>query len=175
MKKIFNYFKRWFKLIPVNIHLNKAKRRGLTIGKNFVIYSRIDFGSEPYLISIGDNVRLSIGCMFVTHDGGTWVLNNFDGKKRDVFGKIIIGNNVHIGPYTIIMPGVKIGDNVVIGCSSLVTRDIPSNSVAFGSPAKVFETIDEYRQKTEKRSVFTNGMSFKQKKKILEDSFNHEY
>lgn len=171
MKKIFNYFKRWFKLIPVNIHLNKAKRRGLKIGKNFTIFSRIDFGSEPYLISIGDNVRISIGCMFVTHDGGTWVLNNKDGKKRDIFGRISIGNNVHIGPYTVIMPGVKIGDNVVIGCSSLVTKDIPSNCVAFGSPAKVYETIDEYKKKADQRAIFTNGMSFKHKKRILEDTF----
>ena len=175
MKKLFNNFVRWFKLIPINIHLSKAKKRGLKVGKNFVIYSRIDFGSEPYLISIGDNVRISIGCMFITHDGGTWVLNNLDGTNRDIFGKIKIGNNVHIGPYTMIMPGVTIGDNVVIGCYSLVTKDIPSNSVAFGIPAKVFENIDEYLEKSKKKTILTNGLSFKKKRKILEDRFNNEH
>ena len=172
MKKAFNYFKHWFKLIPINIHLKKAKKRGLKFGKNFEIYSRIDFGSEPYLITIGDNVRLSIGCMFVTHDGGTWVLNNLDGGNRDVFGQIKIGNNVHVGPYSIIMPGVTIGDNVVIGSFSLVTKDIPSNSVAFGSPAKVYESIEMYREKVEQKCVHTKGMSFKDKKKFLKDYYN---
>ena len=171
MKKAFNYFKRWFKLIPINIHLRKAKRRGLTVGKNFEIYSRIDFGSEPYLISIGDNVRLSIGCMFVTHDGGTWVLNNRDNKKRDVFGKIVIGNNVHIGPNTIIMPGVTVGDNVVIGSSSLITKSIPSNCVAFGVPAKVYESIETYESKIDKKCVYTKGLSFKSKRKYVEEHF----
>ena len=171
MKKAFNYFKRWFKLIPINIHLKKAKKRGLTIGKNFEIYSRIDFGSEPYLITIGDNVRLSIGCMFVTHDGGTWVLNNLDGGRRDVFGKIKIGNNVHIGPYSIIMPGVTIGDNVVIGSFSLITKSIPSNTVAFGSPAKVYESVEEYKQKVGQKCVNTKGMSFKNKRQFLKDHF----
>ena len=112
--------------------------------------------------------------MFVTHDGGTWVINNIDGKKRDIFGKIKIGNNVHIGPYSIIMPGVTIGDNVVIGCSSLVTKDIPSNCVAFGSPAKVYETIDEYKEKAGKKALFTNGMSFKCKRKHVEEFFDSE-
>ena len=171
MKKVLNYFKRWFKLIPVNLHLSKAKRRGLTVGKNFEIYSRIDFGSEPYLITIGDNVRISVGCMFITHDGGTWVLNNIDGGKRDIFGRISIGNNVHIGANSIIMPGVTIGDNVVIGCSSLVTKDIPSNCVAFGVPSKVFENLDEYRNKADGKSVPTKGLSYKKKKEFLKSLY----
>ncbi len=171
MKKVLNYFKRWFKLIPVNLHLSKAKRRGLRVGKHFEIYSRIDFGSEPYLITIGDNVRISIGCMFITHDGGTWVLNNLDGEKRDIFGRISIGNNVHIGANCIIMPGVTIGDNVVIGCSSLVTKDIPSNCVAFGVPAKFYESIDEYKNKAADKCVPTKGYSYKKKKEFLEKKF----
>ncbi len=49
------------------------------------------------------------------------------------------------------MPGVNIGDNVIIGCSSVVSKDIPSNSVGVGVPAKVIESIDEYYNKV----VFT--------------------
>mgnify|MGYP003372065288 FL=1 len=49
----------------------------------------------------------------------------------------MIGNNVWIGGGAIIMPGVTIGDNVVIGAGSVVTKDIPDNSVAYGSPCRV--------------------------------------
>ena len=69
------------------------------------------------------------------------------------------------------MPGVTIGDNVVIGCSSLVTKDIPSNCVAFGVPAKVYESIDEYRKKAATKSVPTKGLSYKKKKEFLENLY----
>ncbi|WP_321018774.1 DapH/DapD/GlmU-related protein, partial [Eisenbergiella porci] len=49
----------------------------------------------------------------------------------------ILGNNVWIGGGAIILPGVTIGDNVVIGAGSVVTKDIPSNTIAYGSPCQV--------------------------------------
>ena len=77
-----------------------------------------------------------------------WVLRNMKKlENADYFGKIKIGNNVHIGMNVIVMPGVTIGDNVVIGCGAIVTKNIPSNSVAVGVPAKVIESIDEYYEK----------------------------
>ena len=63
------------------------------------------------------------------------------------FGKIRVGNNTHIGWNAIIMPGVTIGSNCIIGCGAVVTKDIPDNSVAAGVPARVIETIDEYYEK----------------------------
>ncbi|HGG0417987.1 sugar O-acetyltransferase [Clostridium botulinum] len=50
---------------------------------------------------------------------------------------VVIGNNVWIGGGVIIMPGVTIGDNVVIGAGSVVTKDIPSNKIAYGNPCRV--------------------------------------
>ena len=98
---------------------------GIVIGKNSEIQSDVNFGSEPYLIELGDNVRITSGVKFVTHDGGLWVLrNNGRLKNADKFGKITVGNNVHIGFNTIIMPGVNIGNNVIIGCGAIVTKDI---------------------------------------------------
>ena len=55
---------------------------------------------------------------------------------------VIIGDNVWIGGGAIIMPGVTIGDNVVIGAGSVVTKDIPSNLIAYGNPSRIARKND---------------------------------
>ena len=76
----------------------------------------------------------------MTHDGGVWVLRKLYGDERiDLFGKVKIGNNVHIGMNkTIIMPGVTIGSNVIIGSGeAVVTKKYkPDNEIWGGVPAK---------------------------------------
>lgn len=62
------------------------------------------------------------------------------GLKADVH----IGKNCFIGDRTIVLPGVTIGDEVVIGAGSVVTKDIPSNSVAVGNPARVIKSGIHY-------------------------------
>ena len=57
---------------------------------------------------------------------------------------ITIGDNVWLGANVIVMPGVTIGENAVIGAGSVVTKDIPPNVIAFGSPCKVYRQIDEH-------------------------------
>ena len=52
-----------------------------------------------------------------------------------------MGNNVWIGGNVVVLPGVTIGDNVVIGAGSVINKDIPSNSVAVGNPCKVIKEI----------------------------------
>ena len=152
-----------------NRRIKVLKKQGCKIGENCEIYSSVDFGSEPYLIEIGDYVRLTDDVKITTHDGGTWVLrNNGMFPNADKFGKVIIGNNVHVGIRSIIMPGVTIGDNVIIGAGSIVTKNIPKNSVAVGVPAKVIETIEEYYKKNESDIVTTKHLNQKQKRKYLE-------
>lgn len=144
------------------------KNMGVNIGKGCEIYSKVSFGSEPYLITIGDNVRITDGCKFITHDGGVWVLRNLKLlENADLFGKIIIGNNVHIGMNSIIMPNVRIGNNCIIGCGSIVTKDIPNDSVAVGIPARVIETIDEYYSKNKDRCDFTKNLNPIEKKEYI--------
>ena len=96
------------------------------------------------ILSIGDHVTVAGGVQFVTHDGGVWVFREKE-PDIDVFGPIKIGNNVFIGFNSILMPGVTVADNVVIGAGSVVVSDVPPNSVVAGVPAKVIKTIDEYR------------------------------
>ena len=57
---------------------------------------------------------------------------------------IHIGNIVWIGTHSVILPGVNIGENSVIGAGSIVTRDIPANVVAFGNPCRVIREISEH-------------------------------
>ena len=142
---------------------NKTRILGMEIGT---------FGSEPYLVSLGDNVSVTSGVKFITHDGGMWVLRN-EFPAIDIIAPIRVGNNVFIGMDSIIMPGVTIGDNCVIGAGSLVSRDIPPGTVAAGVPAKPLKTVDEYRAKALENSIQTYLMSSEEKKKYLINRFYH--
>ncbi|SEI92473.1 Acetyltransferase (isoleucine patch superfamily) [Bhargavaea ginsengi] len=155
-----------------NLLLNKAIRNGLQLGSNCRILGKPNFGSEPYLIKIGDRCTITSGVKFVTHDGGTWVFrDNPQYKHIKKYGKIDIGNNCFIGIDTIIMPGVKIGENTVVGAGSIVTKDIPGNSVAVGSPARVIMTLEEYIERSEKnRTIFPENFN-ESKKEYLTKYF----
>lgn len=145
------------------------REKGTKIGKNCTIYPSVSLGSEPYLVTIGDHVRISAETSIFTHDGGCWVLREKYGELSDIdkFGSVVIGNNVHIGVKCMIMPGVTIGNNCVIGAGAVVTKDIPSNSVAAGVPARVIQTIDEYKEKNLSQFVHTKGMTATEKKDFL--------
>ena len=105
--------------------------------------------------------------MEITVRGYELSLRKADAEKIDIFGKIFVGNNVHIGTNAIIMPGVTIGNNVVIGCGAIVTKDVPENSVAVGIPAKVIEGLDDYICKNKHRFLYTKHLSMNEKKKYL--------
>ncbi len=125
-----------------------AVKNGLKVGKGITVMAGTKFGSEPYLITLGDRVRISSDVRFVTHDGGTWAFRREEGYEKVVcFGKIAVGDDTFIGMGAIIMPGITIGKNCVIGAGSIVTMDIPDGTVAAGVPAKVICTTDEYAEK----------------------------
>lgn len=163
-KEVFYFLHR--KKDPVGFF----RKQGVLIGEECEIRCS-SFGSEPYLVSIGNHVRINSGVRFVTHDGGVWVLRRCSKlpncEKIDKFGGVTVGNNVHIGNDAIIMPGVTIGNNVIIGCGAVVTHDIPSNSVAVGIPARVIETIEEYEQKNKDKFEYTKFMSKNEKREYL--------
>ena len=109
----------------------------------------VNFGSEPYLITLKRNCRISSNVIFVNHDGGTWAIKDtkFDDGKMVKFGAIEIGEGAFIGARSVIMPGVHIGEHSVIGAGSVVTKDIPPYTVACGVPARVVCTLEEYALK----------------------------
>ena len=84
MKRIFNKIKRLY--ISQEKYIQYLKGMGVKIGENCEIYKDVLFGSEPYLVEIGNHVRITSGCKFVTHDGGVWVLRKLYGDERiDLF------------------------------------------------------------------------------------------
>ena len=147
--------------------IRRLRKQGLVIGEGCEVLNGCDFGSEPWLVEIGDNVRITSGVKITTHDGGMWVLRHLYPELRDAdrFGKVRIGSNCHIGMGAMVMPGVTVGENCVVGAHAVVTRDIPPNSVAVGVPARVIETIDEYKRKCEGSAVPTKGMTSEEKRK----------
>lgn len=155
------------------LRIKKCINMGVKLGDNIELGNNIFWGSEPYLISIGSDTRISNNVKFITHDGGLWVLRNLNKlENSDYIAPINIGKNVNIGMNVAIMPGVNIGDNCVIGYGAVVTKDIPSNSVAVGIPAKVIETIDEYYEKKKNKVDYTKNMKSSEKKIYLINKWN---
>lgn len=144
-----------------------AKYLGVKFGENVRILHFPRWGSEPFLIEIGNNVTITRGVAFVNHDGGAALFRKeFPGLN--VYGKIKVGNNVFIGINSIILPGVSIGNNVVIGAGSIVNKNVPDNVVVAGVPAKKIKTMDEYKKSTMAKSIIIQSSGNKRKSEILD-------
>jgi acetyltransferase-like isoleucine patch superfamily enzyme len=132
---------------------------GVKIGNNCRIYTKL-FGTEPWLVEIGDNVAIARGVVFLTHDASTWLMNDNKGR-RFLYRRIVIGNNVMIGFNSIILPGVKIDDNVIIGAGSVVAKSVPTGSIIAGNPAKIIGNFDNYKDAVLDNYYSFNDLDFK--------------
>lgn len=123
---------------------------GVRIGERVTVYeprSNVIDITRPWLIEIGNDVKITYGVTILTH-GYDW--NVLAGKYDVVLGSagnVKIGNNVFIGMHSTILKGVTIGNNVIIGANSLVNKDVPDNVVVAGNPAKVIMSIEDYYEK----------------------------
>ena len=119
----------------------------------------------PELISIGNNVHLASSVYLTVHDITHIMINRYlagvgsKNRVKEKMGCIQIGDNVFIGSGSTVLGNVKIGSNVVIGAYSLVNRDIPDNSVAVGTPAKVIRTFDSFVDKRLKEGQYPEDIS----------------
>ena len=121
------------------------RRIGCHVGKNAFIgdYVRVDLNHAD-LIFIDDYAHITAGCRLLCHQRdlrGYYVGDNAANLGYRT-GEIHIGKGVMVGMETMIMPGGTIGDGAIIGAFSLVTKDIPSYTIATGRPAKVVKKIE---------------------------------
>ena len=132
------------------------KLQGIKIGKNCRFYRpssmNIDI-TRPIMLEIGSYVKITSGVVILAHDYSRSVLRRAYGEIVGEARTTIIGDNVFIGMNTVILNGSHIGDNVIIGAGSIVSGDIPDNTVIGGNPAKVIMTLDEYYARRKMKCV----------------------
>lgn len=142
-----NYLKELIYRLRGEYTTEKLISMGMTVGKNFKRRNGVILDpAHCWLIEIGDNVTMAPRVHILCHDASTKQFLNYT-----KIGRVTIGDNVFIGAESVVLPGVTIGNNVIIGANSTVAHDIPANSVAVGSPARVICTLEEYLSKEKAR------------------------
>jgi acetyltransferase-like isoleucine patch superfamily enzyme len=138
-------------------YIHYLREKGVKIGNDISFHGKLTTISiditRPSLVTIGNNVSFNGYFSLFTHDWGSYVLRNYYKEFIPSSGRVVIGNNVVFGRDVTILKNVVIGDNCIIGNGSIVTKSIPSNSVALGVPARVVSTLDEYFEKRKNESI----------------------
>ena len=162
IKKIY-----WFFYKKLHGFENYLRKKGVKIGDNPNIYSDIST-TESYLITIGNNVTISNGVQLVTHDNSVCkIIENV----KDVFGKITIGDNCFIGAKTTILYGVTLPKNTIVAAGSVVTRSVgEEGKIIGGNPARIIGDTNNFADKMKNYAININGLSKKEKRKLIESS-----
>lgn len=146
------------------------RKRGVRIGENVAIYSSFIDDGHGFLVEIGNDVTIS-NATILSHDAST---------KRALgytkVGKVKIGNNVFIGCGSMVLPGVTIGNDVIVGAGTVVRNDIPDNSVVMGNPAQIVcrtsDYLEKWKRKMESAPVYETYWKDKtdeEKNKMIEE------
>ena len=156
--------KLWGYILYAFSPIKYARSIGVTIGDNCFI-STNKWSSEPYLISVGNNVQITQDVWLHTHGGSHVARQKY--PNFDVFGRIVIKDWAYIGSGSHIMPGVTIGEGSLIAAGSMVTKSVPPNEVWGGVPAKRICTVDQYIERNLHFNLDTKRMTTSEKKKYL--------
>ncbi len=158
LKRLFAY--------PVNLLRARlapsgyARSIGVNVKGSLTIYgSSYDmFSSEPFLVTLGDNVFISVGAKFVCHDGGVLPFRR-QHPTFDLAAPIAVGDNCFIGMGAVILKGVTIGDDCIVGAYAVVTRDVPDGHIVAGNPARVVKRTENYIAEGLQRSLGIGHLS----------------
>jgi len=135
-------------------YIELCKAKGMKVGKDVIFVEAPAFGSEPFLIEIGNRTKITAGCTFINHDGAMYVIRNME-KYQDArnFGRIKLGDNCFVGNNCTFLPGSQMGNNCILGAGSVLNSSMPDNSVYAGVPAKFICSIDEYGDKALRNNI----------------------
>ena len=157
IKKIQNFLKAWLGC-DSGPTVDDMIAMGMKVGENVLYDVSCNFDySHCWLITIGNNVTFGPKTYLLAHDAST---KKYLGYTK--IGKVTVDDGTFIGASSIVMPGVHIGRDCIIGAYSVVTTDVPDNSVFVGNPARFICTTDEYisRQKKLMETVPVYDRSF---------------
>lgn len=146
-----------------------ARRMGVQVGEDCRLLST-NFGSEPFLIRLGNRVEITHGVQFITHDGGVWVLRD-QLPKIDVLAPICIEDHAFVGVNSILLPGVTVGHHAIVAAGSVVTRDVEPETVVAGVPARKVSSLSEYRERATRKSLNTKQLPANEKRDFLMKHF----
>ena len=174
--------RRWAKRNSQS-YIKYIRSKGVKIGDHCRIVNPRLFGIDlqrAHLITIGNYVTFNHNNQLICHDG---VAQLFRQKFHDYLpsnGHITIGNNVQFGQNVTVLKGVTIGDNCFIGFGATVTHDIPANSVAVGTPARVICSIDEYYERRKKEALqesfeFARGIVERYHRRPVPEDFTESF
>ena len=130
------------------------KKKYLYYQGNNCNFTTINFGTEPYLIKIHNNVEIASQVRFLTHDDSCLVVMNAlkENVILDKVGSIEIFDNCFIGANALLMPNITIGPNSIVAAGSIVTKSIKPNTIVGGNPAREIGKFDEYSIKLNQSS-----------------------
>lgn len=134
--------------LRIDIINSKENAPILSIGNNVEFNDYVHIGVAKG-VSIGDNTLIASKVFISDHNHGSYAGSFHSDPNEKPIERVLesreinIGKNVWIGEFVAILPGVTIGDGAIVGAMSVVSRDIPANSIAVGSPARVIKTFDD--------------------------------
>jgi len=150
---------KWDRSLPfqdlISDRWERAKSLGMghatSIYESSYIYGNVKVGDNTWIgpftlldgvagIKIGNYCSISAGVQIYSHDTVKWALSL--GREKKKLAPVVIGDGVFIGPLSVIKAGISIGNQCVIGASTYVNKDIPSKSIAVGSPAKIIGQVE---------------------------------
>jgi acetyltransferase-like isoleucine patch superfamily enzyme len=159
------YYSKVKKWDPSQIRCNHLRRCGTSVGERCFIFSDFLETTEPYLVTIGDDVMIADGVRFASHDASACY---YIPGASDLYGRINIGNRCFLGMNALILPGVTLADNCIVGAGSVVTKSfLESGSVIAGNPAQKICTVEKMRERNEQYALNTWGKNFGEKKEYL--------
>lgn len=138
LSKFLRFIKHWTGNCIRVAKISYLRLNGIKLGENCMISLGAKIDLRRGQISIGNNVSITHGCVILSHDAAARKIDPND----DGCGSITINDNVFIGVNTVILRNVEIGENTIIGAGSVVSKSLPANVVAAGSPAKIIREIN---------------------------------